>query len=180
MFLHLCVILFTGGGRTSQPPCRQTWGVGQTPPWMQTPPGRPPDADPPGVGKTTQMQTSINALPQQLGSPLGLADPLMHTLHGQTLPPMQTPPLQYGQQAGGTHPTGMHTCLKVYLECFTEMVSIHTYFPDCSIGHGFQGVVKRWGFKGGPATHGATKFKRRRGATGGGGVSCNYFDLWNK
>ena len=70
--------------------------------------------------------------------------------------------------------------LKVYSECFTEMVSIRTYFPDFSIGHGFQGVVKRWGFKGGPATHGATKFKRRRGATGGGGVSCNYFDLWNK
>ena len=91
-----------------------------------------------------------------------------------------TPPPRYSQQAGGTHPTGMHTCLKVYLECFTEMVSIHTYFPDCSIGHGFQGVVKRWGFKGGPATHGATKFKRRRGATGGGGVSCNYFNLWNK
>ncbi len=40
-----------------------------------------------------------------------------------------------------------------------------------SIGHGFQGVVKRWGFKGGPASHGATKFQRRPGATGGGGVS---------
>merc|ERR1711933_598164 len=33
---------------------------------------------------------------------------------------------------------------------------------------GFQGVMKRWGFKGGPATHGSSKFHRRRGAMGGG------------
>ena len=32
---------------------------------------------------------------------------------------------------------------------------------------GFQGVMKRWGFKGGPATHGSSKFHRRRGAMGG-------------
>ena len=42
MFLHLCVILFTGGGRSVQPPCRQTWG-GWTDPTVQT----PLDADPP-------------------------------------------------------------------------------------------------------------------------------------
>jgi len=34
--------------------------------------------------------------------------------------------------------------------------------------HGFQGVVKRWGFKGGPASHGATKFHRRGGSIGTG------------
>ena len=38
------------------------------------------------------------------------------------------------------------------------------------IDHGFEGVVKRYGFKGGPASHGATKFHRRPGAIGGGGV----------
>ncbi len=32
-----------------------------------------------------------------------------------------------------------------------------------SIGKGFQGVVKRWGFKGGPKTHGST-FHRKPGA----------------
>lgn len=37
-----------------------------------------------------------------------------------------------------------------------------------SIDHGFQGVVKRWGFKGGPASHGATKFHRRGGTIGTG------------
>ena len=38
-----------------------------------------------------------------------------------------------------------------------------------SKGRGFQGVMKRWGMKGGPATHGATKFHRKRGSSGG----CN-------
>ncbi|NXS89003.1 RM03 protein, partial [Erpornis zantholeuca] len=32
------------------------------------------------------------------------------------------------------------------------------------IGKGFQGVVKRWGFKGQPASHGQTKTHRRPGA----------------
>lgn len=35
-----------------------------------------------------------------------------------------------------------------------------------TIDHGFQGVMKRWGFKGGPASHGATKFHRRPGSIG--------------
>jgi len=33
---------------------------------------------------------------------------------------------------------------------------------------GFQGVMRRWGFKGQPATHGQTKTHRKMGATGGG------------
>ncbi|NXF55316.1 RM03 protein, partial [Oceanites oceanicus] len=32
------------------------------------------------------------------------------------------------------------------------------------IGKGFQGVMKRWGFKGQPASHGQTKTHRRPGA----------------
>lgn len=39
-----------------------------------------------------------------------------------------------------------------------------------SIGKGFQGVMKRWGFKGQPASHGQTKTHRRPGASGPGGV----------
>ncbi|CAD5110996.1 DgyrCDS347 [Dimorphilus gyrociliatus] len=38
-----------------------------------------------------------------------------------------------------------------------------------TIGHGFQGVVKRWGFKGGPKSHGATKWHRRPGTIASGG-----------
>ncbi|XP_053570273.1 39S ribosomal protein L3, mitochondrial isoform X2 [Bombina bombina] len=37
-----------------------------------------------------------------------------------------------------------------------------------SIGKGFQGVMKRWGYKGQPATHGQTKTHRRPGAIAGG------------
>ncbi|XP_075995770.1 large ribosomal subunit protein uL3m [Genypterus blacodes] len=37
-----------------------------------------------------------------------------------------------------------------------------------SIGKGFQGVMKRYGFKGQPATHGQTKTHRRPGASGPG------------
>lgn len=35
-----------------------------------------------------------------------------------------------------------------------------------SIGKGFQGPMKRWGFKGGPATHGNSKAHRSHGSTG--------------
>ncbi|XP_076469862.1 large ribosomal subunit protein uL3m-like [Babylonia areolata] len=38
-----------------------------------------------------------------------------------------------------------------------------------TIDHGFQGVVKRWGMKGMPASHGVTKAHRKMGSTGGGG-----------
>ncbi|XP_026282577.1 39S ribosomal protein L3, mitochondrial [Frankliniella occidentalis] len=37
-----------------------------------------------------------------------------------------------------------------------------------TIQRGFQGVMKRWGFKGQPATHGQTKTHRRPGSIGGG------------
>jgi ribosomal protein L3 len=38
------------------------------------------------------------------------------------------------------------------------------------IGFGFQGVMKKWGMKGGPRSHGATKFHRKRGSIGSGRV----------
>ena len=38
-------------------------------------------------------------------------------------------------------------------------------------GKGFQGVMKRHGMKGQPASHGVSKTHRKMGATGGGGVS---------
>ncbi|CAH8541476.1 unnamed protein product [Schistosoma turkestanicum] len=40
-----------------------------------------------------------------------------------------------------------------------------------TINRGFQGVIERWGMKGGPAAHGSTKFHRRMGSAAGcGGV----------
>ncbi|XP_022108751.1 39S ribosomal protein L3, mitochondrial-like [Acanthaster planci] len=46
-------------------------------------------------------------------------------------------------------------------------------YVDCcgrTIDKGFQGVMKRWGMKGQPASHGVTKTHRKMGATGGGGT----------
>lgn len=37
------------------------------------------------------------------------------------------------------------------------------------IDRGYQGVMKRWGFKGMPASHGVTKSHRRGGTIGSGG-----------
>jgi len=41
--------------------------------------------------------------------------------------------------------------------------------------HGFQGVMKRWGMKGQPRSHGQTKTHRKMGATGGGGSPGRIF-----
>ncbi|KAH8873692.1 39S ribosomal protein L3, mitochondrial [Schistosoma japonicum] len=38
-----------------------------------------------------------------------------------------------------------------------------------TINRGFQGVIERWGMKGGPAAHGSTKFHRRMGSAAGCG-----------
>ena len=85
MFLHLSVILLTGGegGRES----------GQ-PPWMQTPQGWAdhPRCRTPGVGQIPPMQTLPGLVRHPPGSTTG-----------------------YDQQAGGTHPTGMHTCFYIFL-----------------------------------------------------------------
>ena len=99
--------------------CLSTWGEyltrytpGQTPP-RQTPPGRhplgqtpprqtPPWADtPPAVTKYTPWL--------RLSTPpwLGLSTP---PWLGLSTPPADLG-VRYGQRAGGTHPTGMHSCL---------------------------------------------------------------------
>ncbi|THD26520.1 39S ribosomal protein L3 mitochondrial [Fasciola hepatica] len=38
-----------------------------------------------------------------------------------------------------------------------------------TINRGFQGVIERWGMRGGPAGHGSTKFHRRMGSAAGAG-----------
>jgi len=56
----------------------------------------------------------------------------------------------------------------------SEITASH-FVPDqlvtvqgVTVKHGFQGVMKRWGMKGQPASHGQTKTHRKMGATGGG------------
>ena len=86
IFLHLSVILFTGG-RGGTP--RQVHPLGRYPPgqvhtpWAGTPP----------------RQVHPRAGTPQAGTP-----PWVGT------PPWAVHAGRYGQQAGGTHPTGMHFC----------------------------------------------------------------------
>ena len=93
MFLHVSVILLTGGVSASVHA-----GI-HHPPWKQTPtPGADtsPGADTPGADTP------------------GADTPLEET------PPGAVHAGRHGQQAGGTHPTGMHTCLtKIFplIEC---------------------------------------------------------------
>ena len=53
------------------------------------------------------------------------------------------------------------------ISCRHFLVGQYVDIQGVSKDKGFQGVMKRWGFKGGPATHGSSKFHRRRGAMGG-------------
>ena len=98
MFLHLSVILFTGGlGGLPNPPNADPLQM-QTP-WMQTCHAHP------------------HAYPPSRCRPPGCT-PAMHTpMHAPPPPPWCRPLLLwdttgYGQQAGGTHHTEMHTCDK--------------------------------------------------------------------
>ena len=66
-------------------------------PWeVRPPPGRPPSrhTPPPPQGKADHLQVRQTPLPGQETA-------------------------GYGQQAGGTHSTGMHTCLSVFISPFT-------------------------------------------------------------
>ena len=122
MFLHLCVILFTGGKGVCPPhptpPRRPTWGGGQTPlGWSYPPSGcRPPPLDEEPVGWANPLDED------RLGwaDPLD-ADPLPPGLGRLPSPDGDPRPHRYGQQAGGTHPTGMHTCfLHFHVDIWTE------------------------------------------------------------
>ena len=64
---------------------------------------QPPAADTP-LRKHPHRQT-----------PPGQTHPLGRHPTRRTPPPADSNTTGYGQQAGGTHPTGMHTCFKVYL-----------------------------------------------------------------
>ena len=81
------------------------WTRGRHPPGADTPPRcRPPQIRPPGPEVDTPLEQTPppRSRPPRAGTPLGADTP---------------PPLgavyagRYGQQAGGTHPTGMHTCI---------------------------------------------------------------------
>ena len=91
-----------GQGNAFTPVCHSVWGVYPTS--LDVDP-LPLDADPPGVDPHPQIQ---------IPSPLD-ADPW------DADPPDADPPPRYGQQAGGTHPTGMHNCLTFDFYLFSPL-----------------------------------------------------------
>ena len=114
IFIHRFVILFTGGspvGRT--PPPRRPPLARRNPPWQGDPPGKenPPGREtPPGQGEPSrQGEPPARETPWQGELPLARRTPR------QGDPPAgRTPPPPYGQWAAGTHPTGMHSWLKMH------------------------------------------------------------------
>ena len=104
MFLHVCVILFTGGVSRQGEPSVQ----GELPLGRENPPsgaGRTPKSrHPPGQGEPPRAGRT----PRQGESPRSRHPPRADT------PPEADPPVKhtpaYGQRAAGTHPTGMHSC----------------------------------------------------------------------
>ena len=101
MFLHVSVILFTGGvSGQGEPPGQGDPPGADTPspgPW-RTPTGVPP----PGPGRTP---------PSKQNPP-----PASPPRPGRTPPPPGKHTPAYGQREAGTHPTGMHSCYYVFLQ----------------------------------------------------------------
>lgn len=63
----------------------------------------------------------------------------------------------------------MKNCNAVYMLEFCILNSLMFSIKTYRIDRGYQGVMKRWGFKGMPASHGVTKSHRRGGTIGSGG-----------
>lgn len=91
--------------------------------------------------------------------------------------PYKTPkPIRYHCAKAGVEPKQkivefcVHELFK--LDVGTELRANHfaagqyVDVTGTSIGKGTQGVMKRWGFKGGPASHGTSKAHRKGGSTG--------------
>ena len=141
MFLQASVILLTGEEYLTPPPdLEQTHPPEQTPPQPGTPPPTrytpPGPGTPPGTRYTPQDQVH----PPGPGTSPGPGTPPWDQVHpprtrypppgpgtplGPGTPPNQVHPPdaehagRYGQWAGGTHPTGMQSCIWQFLTlCF--------------------------------------------------------------
>ena len=115
MFLHMSVILSTGGGLWGEPPrTRQTPWAGRTPP----PPGQ---GEPPPPDRENSPGT--RQIPPAGRTPWDQAD---------TPRTRQTPPRKktaaYSQLAAGTHPTGMHSC-DLWLQSTSPHMMFIPIFP---------------------------------------------------
>ena len=104
MFLHVSVILFTGG-----------WGVCPIACWDTSPlgpeAGTPWDQAPPRAGTTRTRHSPGTRYHPGAGTlhPPGTRHPLE-----LALPPSAVHAGIYGQQASGMHPTGMQSCYAIF------------------------------------------------------------------
>ena len=96
MFLHVSVILFTGGN---------TWAG---PPRQVHPPGRYTPCQVHPVAGTHWAGTPPRQVAPQAGTPPGRHPLSRYTPRASISWPQCM--LGYSQQAGGTHPTGLHSC----------------------------------------------------------------------
>ena len=114
MFLHVCYSVHRGRGVAAEAVCLPGMSWEGRPPSMQTAP--PPFQAHPSPGRTPSMQTHPHPgrLPLQ-------ADPLRADTPPCIPPP--PPPTQYSQPASGTHPTGMYTCIVIFV--ITQSAIIH-------------------------------------------------------
>ena len=142
IFLHLLVILFTGGkcltppGPGTPPGSRHTPGTRYTSQGPGAPPGadRPPwdQVHPPGTRYTpcleqTHPPPGADTPPRTRYTPQDQEHPprTRYTPWDQVHPPGPgTPPIEehagrYGQHAVGTHPTGMQSCYNMDAQCLS-------------------------------------------------------------
>ena len=127
MFLHVSVILFTGGGVIR---------AGRNPPAREEPPTPLAREEPPGPGRpplareeppaTRQTPWQGGTPPGQGGTPLGPGRPPQP---GRTPPRTRQSP-EYGLRSAGTHPIGMHSCFlnKIYITCDTQVKTNSTFY----------------------------------------------------
>ena len=90
--------------RQVQPPLAGT-PEGRYPTWAGTPPRQ---VYPPGRYPLGRYIPWAGTSPRQVHPPAGT--PWAGTPPSRQIHPLNGPLLGYGQQAGGTHPTGMHSC----------------------------------------------------------------------
>ena len=117
IFLHLSVILFTGG--------RGEYLAG-------TPRAGTPRAGSPLAGTLLAGTPPPSPRADLYTAPRVGTTPGRYTpLPGRYTPPRLQCMLEYGQQAGGTHPTGMHSCVIIFCKrCRRQLFSFSRFQLD--------------------------------------------------
>ena len=108
-----------------------------------------------GMGRKSPRQLSISRL--QYFNKLGV--PPKRHVRGFTVESDCVIP-------AGHHFRAAHFVPGQYVDVQAKRYESHLVICACSIGKGFQGVMKRWGFHGFPASHGHSLSHRSRGSNG--------------